>query len=103
FGFAGWFSNHSAMWRRFDHARGYGDDTPYRKNEAMIFGTPDFVRDEIERHVFQSGCNYFVPRFAFGDLTQEEVLRSYALFRDEVMPKLRKKRVAPAAKAAAAV
>lgn len=95
FGFGGWFSNHSAMWSRFDKSRGYGDDSPYRKNEAMIFGTPDFVRDEIARHMEQSGSNYFVPRFAFGDLTQEEVLRSYNLFVTEVMPQFNKKRSAP--------
>ena len=52
----------------------------------MIFGTPDFVRSEIERQIVESGCNYFVPRFAFGNLSQEEVLRSYDLFRREVLP-----------------
>jgi alkanesulfonate monooxygenase SsuD/methylene tetrahydromethanopterin reductase-like flavin-dependent oxidoreductase (luciferase family) len=86
FGFSGWFSNHSAIWKRFDRARGYGDDSHYRKSQAMIFGTPEFVRAEIERHIAESGCNYFVPRFAFGDLPQEEVLRSYELFRREVLP-----------------
>jgi hypothetical protein len=52
----------------------------------MIFGTPDFVCEEIKRHILESGCNYFVPRFAFGNLTQEEILRSYDLFVKEVMP-----------------
>lgn len=87
FGFSGWFGNHSAMWKRFDHSRGEGDDSPYRKNRALIFGTPDFVRREIESQLEEAdGVNYLAPRFAFGNLSQEEVMRSYALFRDEVMP-----------------
>jgi hypothetical protein len=36
-----------------------------------------------------TGANYFVGQLAFGDLTQEETLRSIALFSREVMPRLR--------------
>ena len=87
FGFAGWFGNHSWMWKRFDHSRGSGDDSPYRHRKAIIFGTPEFVRQELASQIEESGgVNYLAPRFAFGNLTQEEVFRSYQLFRDEVMP-----------------
>ncbi|WCP15981.1 Limonene 1,2-monooxygenase (plasmid) [Sphingobium sp. AntQ-1] len=95
FGFGGWFDNHSSMWRRYDHSRGVGDDSPYRNNKAMIFGTPDYVRAELQAQLEEAGghVNYVVPRFAFGNLTQEEVMRSYTLFRDEVMPHFRKEEV----------
>ncbi|WCP16256.1 Limonene 1,2-monooxygenase (plasmid) [Sphingobium sp. AntQ-1] len=91
FGFAGWFANHSWMWNRFDHSRGAGDDAPYRAHKAMIFGTPDYVKAELKAQLEEAGgnINYVAPRFAFGNLSQEEVMRSYALFRDEVMPAFR--------------
>jgi len=33
-----------------------------------------------------TGCNYFVTRFAYGNLTHEESTRSLALFTSEIMP-----------------
>ena len=36
----------------------------------------------------ESGCNYFVCRFAYGDLGFEESARSLDLFVNEVMPRL---------------
>jgi alkanesulfonate monooxygenase SsuD/methylene tetrahydromethanopterin reductase-like flavin-dependent oxidoreductase (luciferase family) len=52
-------------------------------------GTPDAVAEYVQRQVKESGANYFVGQFAFGDLTQEETLRSIALFSEQVMPRLR--------------
>ena len=49
----------------------------------------------------QTGTNYVVGQFAFGDLTREEALRSIGLFADQVMPKLRGKKVAADAPAMA--
>ena len=37
----------------------------------------------------ETGCNYVVGQFAFGDLTREECLRSIELFASDVMPALR--------------
>ena len=39
----------------------------------------------------ETGCNYVVGQFAFGDLSLAETLRSVALFTDEVMPALRQR------------
>ena len=39
-----------------------------------------------------SGANYFVAQFAFGDLTQEETLRSIGLFAEQVMPMLQRRK-----------
>ena len=53
-----------------------------------IAGTPAQVRDEIARQCDESGVNYFVCRFAFGDLTLNESGRSIKLFAERVMPEL---------------
>ena len=37
----------------------------------------------------ESGANYFVGQFAFGDLTLQETMRSIELFVRDVMPALR--------------
>lgn len=51
-------------------------------------GTAAQVRDALLRQVRETGVNYLVGRFAFGDLTPEEMLRSASLFAAEVMPAL---------------
>jgi alkanesulfonate monooxygenase SsuD/methylene tetrahydromethanopterin reductase-like flavin-dependent oxidoreductase (luciferase family) len=53
-------------------------------------GTPEGVAEYVERQMTESAANYFVGQFAFGNLTQEETLRSIALFSDEVMTMLRR-------------
>jgi alkanesulfonate monooxygenase SsuD/methylene tetrahydromethanopterin reductase-like flavin-dependent oxidoreductase (luciferase family) len=53
-------------------------------------GTPQAVADYVQEQMEASGANYFVGQFAFGDLTQEETLRSIALFAEEVMPRVKK-------------
>src|SRR6266700_2966707 len=44
----------------------------------------------------ETGCNYVVGQFAFGDLTRAESLQSIGLFASEVMPLLRVKATAGA-------
>lgn len=51
-----------------------------------IAGTPSQVREAVIRDIAESGVNYFLCRFAFGDITREETLRSVELFAQEVMP-----------------
>jgi len=51
-----------------------------------IAGTPSQVRDAVIRDITESGINYFLCRFAFGDMTREESMRSVELFAREVMP-----------------
>jgi len=54
-----------------------------------VAGTPETVFQYVHDQMRATGANYFVGQFAFGDLTQEETLRSIALFSREVMPRLR--------------
>jgi alkanesulfonate monooxygenase SsuD/methylene tetrahydromethanopterin reductase-like flavin-dependent oxidoreductase (luciferase family) len=53
-----------------------------------VAGVAATVREFLERELAQSGANYLVAQFAFGDLSLSEVLRSVELFRTDVMPPL---------------
>src|SRR5262245_30962775 len=55
---------------------------------SVIAGTPQRVREEIERQVDQLGVNYLLSYLFLGTMTLEEALRSLALFSREVMPRL---------------
>jgi alkanesulfonate monooxygenase SsuD/methylene tetrahydromethanopterin reductase-like flavin-dependent oxidoreductase (luciferase family) len=50
-----------------------------------IAGNPDTVRRFLQSQSAQSGANYLVGQFAFGDLSLAESLRSVALFKSDVM------------------
>ncbi len=52
----------------------------------ITVGSPETVRAEIAEQREVSGCNYWVSRMAYGDLTFEESARSLELFAAEVMP-----------------
>jgi alkanesulfonate monooxygenase SsuD/methylene tetrahydromethanopterin reductase-like flavin-dependent oxidoreductase (luciferase family) len=61
-----------------------------------IAGTPDTVLGYLAPQLVESGSNYLVGQFAFGDLTLEEMLHSVALFARDVMPALRAQHAAAA-------
>ena len=54
-----------------------------------IAGSPDTVREYLAAQIADSGPNYLVGQFCFGDLTLDEMLRSVELFAAHVMPALR--------------
>ncbi len=51
-----------------------------------IAGSPSTVTAFLRRELGETGANYCVCQFAFGDLTLEETLQSVELFAREVMP-----------------
>jgi alkanesulfonate monooxygenase SsuD/methylene tetrahydromethanopterin reductase-like flavin-dependent oxidoreductase (luciferase family) len=53
-----------------------------------VAGSPATVRDLLARQIAETGCNYVVGQFAFGDMTLDEALHSIELFASEVMPAL---------------
>jgi len=60
-------------------------------------GTSEETAEYVRRQLAESGANYFVGQFAFGNLSLEETLRSIGLFANEVMPMLKRAaRLAPA-------
>ena len=61
-----------------------------------VAGSPATVAKFLSAQLEETGCNYMVGQFAFGDLTLAESLRSIGLFASEVMPVLRNKAAAGA-------
>jgi alkanesulfonate monooxygenase SsuD/methylene tetrahydromethanopterin reductase-like flavin-dependent oxidoreductase (luciferase family) len=59
------------------------------EDTRAVVGTPDKVIDILRAQLAESGANYLVVRFAYGDLTLAESLRSLDLFQRHVMPALR--------------
>ncbi|PZC46323.1 MAG: Flavin-dependent oxidoreductase, luciferase family [Chloroflexi bacterium] len=53
-----------------------------------IAGSPETVAKALGVQIAQTGANYVVGQFAFGDLTQQEILASAELFASKVMPAL---------------
>jgi alkanesulfonate monooxygenase SsuD/methylene tetrahydromethanopterin reductase-like flavin-dependent oxidoreductase (luciferase family) len=53
-----------------------------------LAATPDRIAEWIAEDMEACEANYFVGQFVFGDMTLDETLRSIALFKDEVLPKL---------------
>jgi len=54
-----------------------------------IVGTPQQAVEQLRAQLAESGANYLVCRFAFGDLSLSESTRSLELFQRHVMPALR--------------
>jgi len=57
-------------------------------NGQAIVGAAATVRENIAEQAAQAGLNYMLLRFAFGDLTLEESMRSVELFSTRVQPAL---------------
>jgi alkanesulfonate monooxygenase SsuD/methylene tetrahydromethanopterin reductase-like flavin-dependent oxidoreductase (luciferase family) len=51
-----------------------------------IAGTPDAVREFLQISIDEGGLNYLLCRFAFGDITCDEAIRSAQLFARHVRP-----------------
>jgi hypothetical protein len=54
-----------------------------------IAGSPASVTAALRTQLTESGANYCVGQFAFGDMGADEALRSIDLFVREVMPAVR--------------
>ncbi len=54
--------------------------------EALLVGSPTTIRDYVERYCRDSGANYFVGSFHWGNLTHAEASKSLRLFSEVAMP-----------------
>jgi alkanesulfonate monooxygenase SsuD/methylene tetrahydromethanopterin reductase-like flavin-dependent oxidoreductase (luciferase family) len=89
-GYEGWYEKFAYLWAKNDPRPSQYDAAQHRATGTMIMGSPATVRAEIEKQINETGVNYFVTRFAYGDLTHEESVRSLELFTKEVMPHFQK-------------
>ena len=56
------------------------------RHETILVGSPPSVRDQVARLIEETGVNYVICCFAWGDLTLAQSLRSLRLFAEQVMP-----------------
>jgi alkanesulfonate monooxygenase SsuD/methylene tetrahydromethanopterin reductase-like flavin-dependent oxidoreductase (luciferase family) len=54
-------------------------------SSRVIAGSPASLREYLDEYV-ETGANYFICSFQWGDLTHEQAMRSIELFATEVMP-----------------
>lgn len=86
--YAIWFNSNAELFRRYGtlplHFPSTYDEAQQR--EMTVVGSPETVRKKLERIIGETGTNYVMGRFAFGDIPVDRVLRSIDLFTKEVMP-----------------
>lgn len=94
-GYARWRESLMLLWVRHDMNIPHMNiafpltfDDAAAQNRAAA-GTPDQVRDYLQRDIDAGGLNYLLCRFAFGNVLQEESRQSIELFTRRVMADLR--------------
>jgi alkanesulfonate monooxygenase SsuD/methylene tetrahydromethanopterin reductase-like flavin-dependent oxidoreductase (luciferase family) len=90
--YARWYASFMKLWIKHGATP---PNAPYPETfealQAMglgVVGAPDTVRAILTRQIAEAGINYLCCRFAFGDLSLDESMRSLDLFVREVMPAL---------------
>jgi alkanesulfonate monooxygenase SsuD/methylene tetrahydromethanopterin reductase-like flavin-dependent oxidoreductase (luciferase family) len=97
-GYRVWYASFMKLWRE-QNLPPVGVSYPpeidgFIENGLAAVGTAAEVRAILDAQLGESGANYLGCRFAFGDLTFAESMRSLDLFTNEVMPHLRAERQA---------
>ncbi|MFP6734074.1 MAG: LLM class flavin-dependent oxidoreductase [Rhodospirillales bacterium] len=69
------------------HPRPPDFDTMAASGRAVA-GSPDTVAEAMRFELSESGANYLVGQFVFGDMSPEEAEKSVAMFIEKVMPDL---------------
>jgi alkanesulfonate monooxygenase SsuD/methylene tetrahydromethanopterin reductase-like flavin-dependent oxidoreductase (luciferase family) len=89
-GFDHWYDSLQHLWRLHDNPmKNYSIPADYAaavEGGMVLVGTPQDVADQLRREIEISGVNYILTRFAFGNITYDESLRSLTLFAKHVMP-----------------
>ncbi len=88
-----WYASFMALWWKYNQKPPNVNyppeiDTPIEIGTAVA-GSPETVLKALQPQLAESGSNYLVCRFAFGDLSLNESLRSLDLFTRHVAPALR--------------
>ncbi|MDH4076018.1 MAG: LLM class flavin-dependent oxidoreductase [Acidimicrobiia bacterium] len=52
--------------------------------EAVVVGSPQTMREHVERFAAETGTDYFVGTFAWGDIIGDDLRRSFDLFAEHV-------------------
>lgn len=88
--YARWYASFMFLWKKHGTAPMFAafpeDFDAVHKAGLAAVGSPETVRALLASEIKHSGVNYLLCRFAFGDLTLQESLRSVDLFAQHVMP-----------------
>jgi alkanesulfonate monooxygenase SsuD/methylene tetrahydromethanopterin reductase-like flavin-dependent oxidoreductase (luciferase family) len=89
-GFDRWYASLQHLWRAHGNPmKSYPipeDFAAAAQAGILLVGTADEVAEGLQREIDTAGVNYVLTRFAFGDLSYDESLRSLNLFTEKVMP-----------------
>lgn len=99
-GYTRWHENFTFLARRHNHRQTHPRPLDYDGVIAVgqgVAGSPRTVASALRKQLEETGSNYVVGQFAFGDLTEREVARSLDLFVSDVMPELKGMTVASSA------
>lgn len=82
------YDNIMKLWKDFGtvHVFFTPDLEVARKLDVAIVGSPRSVQDQLAKLFDETGCNYPVLAFAWGNLTQPQSQRSLDLFASQVLP-----------------
>jgi alkanesulfonate monooxygenase SsuD/methylene tetrahydromethanopterin reductase-like flavin-dependent oxidoreductase (luciferase family) len=87
-----WHRSFNELFSRFGRAPVQGERPaefdPYLESGKGIVGSPETVRQIVSEQIRETGINYVVGQFAFGDISIDAALRSVELFGSQVMPVL---------------
>lgn len=84
-----WHNSFVHLFRKHGRAEQHprpSDFDALMKRGQGVAGSPATIRQWIAEQIEETGANYFVGQFAFGDLTPRECHDSINLFASEVMP-----------------
>jgi alkanesulfonate monooxygenase SsuD/methylene tetrahydromethanopterin reductase-like flavin-dependent oxidoreductase (luciferase family) len=85
------FENFNYLWARhgdLERHAARGNFDAFVNQGLMTFGGPETVRATLQQYLDVTGANYLAGVFAFGGLTDQQVMRSLHLFTTEVKPRL---------------
>ena len=89
-GFDRWYASLQHLWRAHGNPmKSYPIPEDFEaacKAGILLVGTAEEVAEGLQREIDNAGVNYVLTRFAFGDLSLDESMRSLDLFIDRVMP-----------------
>jgi alkanesulfonate monooxygenase SsuD/methylene tetrahydromethanopterin reductase-like flavin-dependent oxidoreductase (luciferase family) len=82
------FDNLQKLWRDYNTlAVAFPNDYDlFHRVGASFSGSVASVRDQVARFCEESGCDYLVLAFAWGNLTAAQTRRSFDLFASRIMP-----------------
>lgn len=95
---ADWFRSITQLWHQHgDHsidARFSWDSA--MQHDAVLYGSPARIREQIARLVEASGCDYIICALTWGTFSHAQALRSLRLLAEEVLPAFADKTVSRA-------